>query len=151
MSHKGQTLIRKLRQKIKVENEDSVKLEEVAEPANEDFESKQHPNYNESKYLQSYDKETEPVQDDAPAETFVAEKIVLAEKVSGDEEDTKVQKQSPITVLWNVEVGLFEEDKLPVNYETKVGTKKEFHSQEDEVVVPKRKKLKVIEFALVTH
>ena len=42
MSHKGQTLIRKLRQKIKVENEDSVKLEEVAEPTNEDFESKQH-------------------------------------------------------------------------------------------------------------
>ena len=30
---KGQTLIRKLRHKIKVENEDCVKLEEVAEPA----------------------------------------------------------------------------------------------------------------------
>ena len=79
VSHKGQTLIRKIRQKIKVENEDSVKLEEVAEPANEDFESKQHPNDNESKDLQSDDKETESVQDDAPAETFVSENIVPAE------------------------------------------------------------------------
>ena len=99
MSHKGQTLIRKLRQKIKVENEDSVKLEEVAEPANEDFESKQHPNDNERKYLQSDDKETKPIQNDAPAGTFVAEKIVPTEKISGDEEDTEVQKQSPIIVL----------------------------------------------------
>ena len=92
MSHKEQTLIRKLRQKIKVKNEDSVKLEEVAEPAKEDCESKQHLNDIESKDLQSDNKETKPVRDDAPVETFVAENIVLAEKFSGDEEDTKVQK-----------------------------------------------------------
>ena len=85
-------MIRKLRQKIKVENEDSVKLEEVAEPTNEDFESKQHPNYNESKYLQSYDKETEPVQDDAPAETFVAKNIVPAEEISDEKEDNEMQR-----------------------------------------------------------
>ena len=150
MSHKGQTLIRKLRQKIKVENEDSVKLEEVAELANEDFESKQHSNDNESKDLQSDDKETEPVQDDAPAKTFVAENIVHAEKLLGDEEDTKVQKQSPIIVLSEDETYLFEEDKLPFTDETKVGTKKEFHSQEDEVAVPKIKKLQFIEFASIT-
>ena len=49
------------------------------------------------------------------------------------------------------ETYLFEEDKLPVIDETKVGTKKEFHSQEDEVAVPKKKKLKVMEFSSVTH
>ena len=54
-------MIRKLRQKIKVENEDSVKLEEVAEPANEDFESKQLSNDNERKDLNSDDKETESI------------------------------------------------------------------------------------------
>ena len=86
-------MIRKLRHKIKVKDEDSFKLEEVAEPAKEDCESKQHLNDIESKDLQSVNKETHPIQDDAPAETFVDEKIVLAEKVSSDEEDTKVQKQ----------------------------------------------------------
>ena len=61
MSHKGQTLIIKLRHEIKVENEDSVKLEEVAEPAKEDCESKQHLNDIESKDLQFVNKETQPV------------------------------------------------------------------------------------------
>ena len=76
-------------------------MEEVAEPAKEDCESKQH--LNDTKDLQPVNKETQPVQDDAPVETFVDEKIVLVEKVSGDEEDTKVQKQSPITILSEVE------------------------------------------------
>ena len=107
-------MIRKLSQKIKVKDEDSVKLEEVAEPAKEYCESKQHLNDIESKDLKSDNKETEPVQDDAPAKTFVAAKIAPAEKILGDEEDTKVQKQSPITVLSEDETYLLEEDKLPV-------------------------------------
>ena len=101
--------------------------------------------------MQSVNKETLSAQDDAPAETFVDDNIVLTEKVSVDEEDTKVQKQSPITILSEDETYLFEEDKIPVIDETKVGTKKEFHSQEDRVAVPKKKKLKVMEFASVTH
>ena len=36
------------------------------------------------KDLQSVNKETQPVQNDAPAETLVDDKIVLTEKVSGD-------------------------------------------------------------------
>ena len=36
---KGQTLIRKLRQKVKAEDEECVKLEEVAEPSKGDYES----------------------------------------------------------------------------------------------------------------
>ena len=48
---KGQTLIRKLRQKVKVEDEECVKLEEVAEPTKEDCESKQHPDDSENKDL----------------------------------------------------------------------------------------------------
>ena len=85
-------MIRKLRQKIKVKDEDKIKLEEVSDPAKEDFESKQHINDIESKDLQSDNKETDPVQNDAPAETFVAENIIPAEKISGDEEDTEVEK-----------------------------------------------------------
>ena len=84
-------MIKKLRQKIKVKDEDSIKLEEVLYLTKEYFESKQHLNDIESKDLQSNNNETEPVQDDAQAETFVDDKIVLTEKVSGDEEDTKVQ------------------------------------------------------------
>ena len=38
------------------------------------------------------DKETELVQDDAPAETFVSEKIVLAEEMSDEKEDIEMQR-----------------------------------------------------------
>ena len=64
--------------------------------------------------MQSVNKDTWLVQDDAPAETFVDDKIVLTEKVSVDEEDTKVKKQSPITILSEDETYVFEEDKIPI-------------------------------------
>ena len=48
---KGQTLIRKLRKKVKVKDEDRFKLEEVSDHANENFEFKQQLNDNESKNL----------------------------------------------------------------------------------------------------
>ena len=63
----------------------------------------------------------------------------------GDEEDTKVQQQSPITVLSKHETYMFEEDKLPVIDATRVCTKKEFHIQDDEVALPKLNKLKFVE------
>ena len=46
---------------------------------------------------------------------------------------------------------MLEEDKLPVIDKTRVCTKKEFHSQEDRIAVPKKKKLKVMEFSSVIH
>ena len=49
------------------------------------------------------------------------------------------------------ETYLFEEDKILVIDETNVGTKKGFHSQEDRVAVPKKNKLKVMEFASIIH
>ena len=67
-------------------------LEEVSEHVNEDFESKQRPNDNECKDLQSDDKETEPVQDDALVETFVAENIVPTEEISDEKEDIEMQR-----------------------------------------------------------
>ena len=111
---------------MKVEDEECVKLEEVAEPAKEDCESKQHPDDSENKNLQFIHRETQPVQNDAPAETFVDENIVLTEKVLGDEENTKVQNQSPIIVLSKDETYLLEEDNLTIIDKTRVGTKKEF-------------------------
>ena len=85
-------MIRKLKHKIKVKNEDFVKLEEVAEPAKEDCESKQHLNDIESKDLQSDNKETDPVQNDVPVETFVAENIVPTERISDEKEDIEMQR-----------------------------------------------------------
>ena len=41
--------------------------------------------------MQFVNKETQLVQDDAPTEIFVDDKIILIEKVSVDEEDTKFQ------------------------------------------------------------
>ena len=54
-------MIRNLRHKIKVKDEDNIKLEEVSEPTKEECESKQHLNDIESKDLQSHNKETKPV------------------------------------------------------------------------------------------
>ena len=133
-------MIRKLRQKVKVKDEDRVKLEEGSDHANEHFESKQHLNDNESKNLQSDIKEDEPIKNAVPAE-----------KISAEKEDIEVQIQSPITVLLEDEKCMFEDDKVPVTDATRVCTEKEFHSQGDEVALPKRKKIKVVEFASVNH
>ena len=78
-------------------------MEEVSEPVKEDCESKQHLNDIESKDLQSDNKETKLVQDDAPAETFVAENDVWVEiivarniaptkTISDENEDIEMQR-----------------------------------------------------------
>ena len=66
-------------------------MEEVSEPAKEDCESKQHLNDIESKDLQFDNKETEPIQNDVPAQMIVDEKIVPAEKISGEKEYIELQ------------------------------------------------------------
>ena len=109
---------------MKVEDEECVKLEEVAEPAKEDCESKQHLDDSENKNLQFIHKETQPVQNEAPAEKFIDEEIILTENISADEENTKSQKQSPITIFSEDETYLLEEDELTVSDKTRVGTKK---------------------------
>ena len=78
---KGQTLIRKLRQKVKAEDEECVKLEEVAEPSKGEYESQQPPNDSENKNLLFIHKETQPVQNEAPTKALIDEKIVFTEKV----------------------------------------------------------------------
>ena len=121
-------MIRKLRQKVKVKDEDMVKLEEVSDHANEDFESKQHLNDNESKNLQSDIKEAKPVENVVPAET-----------ISDEKEDIEVQRQSPITVLSEDEKCLFDNDKVPITDATRVCTEQEFHSHGDEVALSKER------------
>ena len=117
----------------------------------EDFESKKYLSGNESKYLQLDNKKTKPIENDVPVETIIDDNIVPADKISGEKEDIEVQRQSPIIVLSEDEKCLFEDDKVPITDATRVCTKKEFHSQGDEVALPKIKKLKVVEFASVTH
>ena len=82
---KGKTLIRKLRQKVKVEDEKCVKVEEVAEPSKGDYESQQPLVDSENKNLLFIYKETKTVKNEAPAEALIDEKIVFTEKVLGDE------------------------------------------------------------------
>ena len=144
-------MIRNLRKRVKVKDEDRVKLEEVLDHANEGFESKQHLNDNESKNLQSDIKEGEPIENVVPAETISVENVVPTEKISDEKEDIEVQRQSPITVLLEDEKWLFEDDKVPVTDATRVCTKQEFHSHGDEVILSKRKKLKAVEFASVIY
>ena len=119
---KGQTLIRKLRQKVKAEDEKSVKLEEVEEPSKGDNESQHPPVDSENKNLLFIHKEAQPVQNEA----LIDEKIVFTEKVLGDEENTKVQQRSPITILSEDEAYLLEGDELEINAKTRVGTQREF-------------------------
>ena len=76
---------------MKVEGEECVKLEEVAEPSKEDCEAKHHLDDSENQNLQFIHRETQPVQNEAPAEKFIDEEIILTEKISVLEENTKVQ------------------------------------------------------------
>ena len=68
-----------------------------------------------------------------------------------EEEDGKVQQRSPITILSKDEGYLLEGDELTVKIETGVGTYREFSSQEDKTVMPKKKKIKFKEFASIMH
>ena len=128
---------------MKNEDEKCVKLEEVAEPSKGDYESQQPPVDSENKNLMFIHKETHPIQNEAPTKTLIDEILFFTEKVLGDEENTKVQQQSPITILSKDEACLLEGDELTVSAKTRVGTQREFYSQEDKIVIPKRKKIKV--------
>ena len=99
------------------------------------------------------EKETQPVQIKAPTDALIDEKIVVIEKVAVKEEYAKVQQISPITILSEDEGYLLEGDEVTVNAETRVGTHREFSSQEGTTVMPKKKKIKVkaMDFATVMH
>ena len=93
------------------------------------------------------------VEDRAPAETFMEEKIVVIEKVVVKEEEAKVQQRSPITILSEDEGYLLEGDELTVHAESSVNTYRECYSQEDKTKRSKKKKTKVkaMELATVRH
>ena len=63
-----------------------------------------------------------------------------------------MQKQSTITILSEDEKCLFDDDdKIPVTNATRVSVDQKLHSHCDEVALSKRKKIKVVEFASITH
>ena len=100
----------------------------MAKPSKGDYESQKPSVVRENKNLLFIHKETHPVQNEAPAETLIDEKFVFTEKVLGDEENTKVQQQSPITILSEDEAYLLEGDELTVSAKTRVGTHREFYN-----------------------
>ena len=67
---KGQALIKKLRKKVTVKDEENVKPEEVPNQENRNSEFEQQVNENESKTLQSEIKEVEPVLDVVPTKSI---------------------------------------------------------------------------------
>ena len=95
-------MIKKLKKKVIVKDEEKVKLEEASNHENKKSEFEQKFNDNESKTLHSEIKEAEPVEDVVPTET-----------IQDVKEDIEVQKQSPITVLSEEdEKYLFVDDKI---------------------------------------
>ena len=78
---------------------------------------------------------------------YVLESLCIPPK-----EDIEVQKQSPITVLSEEdEKYLFGDDKIPVTNEARVYVKQEIYTQCDEEAMLKRRKMKIAEFASITH
>ena len=86
-------------------------------------------------------KEFEPVEEVLPAKQFQNVK-----------EDIKEQKQSPITVLSKEdEKYLSDEDRVLVINEARVCAKQDIHTHCDEEAVSRKKTMKVVEFASITH
>ena len=116
-------------------------LEEVSNPENKKFEFEQQVNDTESKTLQSKIKEDKPVED-----------VVPTEKIPDVKEDIEVQKQIPITFLSDEDDKcLFDDDKFPVTCEARVSSDQKLYTHCDEKALSKRKKMKVVEFASITH
>ena len=53
--------------------------------------------------------------------------------------------------MFEDEAYLLEGYELTVSAKTRVGTQREFYSQEDKTVIPKRNKIKVKEFSSIMH
>ena len=86
-------------------------------------------------------KEVKPVNEMLPAESN-----------QGAKEDVKEQKQNPITVLSEEdEKYLSDEARVPTTDETGVYSKQEIHSHFEEETMSRKKRVKVVEFALITH
>ena len=62
----------------------------------------------------------------------------------GVEEDVKEQKQIPITVL-------SKEEERSLSNETRVHIKQDIHTHAEEEIMSRRKKMKFVELALITH
>ena len=78
-------------------------------------------------------KEIEPVEDAFPVELN-----------QGVKEDVKEKKQVPITVL-------SEEEERSLSDETRVHIKQDIHTHAEEEIMSRRKKMKVVELASITH
>ena len=107
----------------------------------ENIELEQQINVEENKVSKSELKEVEPIEDASPEEL---NQIV--------KEDVKEQKQIPIIVLSeDDEKSLSNEAMVPTTDEARVHSKQEIHSHFEEETVSRRKRMKVVELASITH
>ena len=86
--NKGQNLVKKLKSKVIVKNEEGSELEKYLNQEDENIEIEQQINIEENKFSKSEMKEIEAIEDAFPVELN-----------QGVKEDAKEQKQIPITVL----------------------------------------------------
>ena len=100
----------------------------MTEPSKGDYEPKFFSDGSKGKDLLCRKKEGQPVQDRAPTETFMEEKIVVIEKIAVKEENIQVQWRSPITILSEDEGYMLEEDESIVKTETRVGSYRKLSS-----------------------
>ena len=82
MRIEGKTLVRKLGQKIKVEDKKEIKLEKAPEPLKDDNEPQTFSVDSKGKCSLFTEKKDQPMQHMAPAEYFSEDKIVVTEKVA---------------------------------------------------------------------
>ena len=145
--------MRKLGQKVKLEDKKEVKIEEAPEPLKDDNEPQIFSADSKGKYSLFTEKKEHPMQHMTPVEVFSENKTAVTEKVAVQEEDIQAQQRSPITILSEDEGYLLEEDKSIAKTEANIGTCKEFSTLENKTTRPRRKKnmLEVMEFATVKH
>ena len=80
------------------------------------------------------------------------EEMLPAESNKNVREEVKEQKQSPIIVLSEGdEKYLSDEVKVPANNEARVCSKQEVYTHFEKEIVSRRKRMKVVEFASITH
>ena len=131
--NKGQNLVKKLKKRVTVKNEEHSEPRKSMNQEDENTEIEQQINIKENKVSKLEVKEMEPV-----------EGGFLEGLNQGVKEDVKEQEQVPITVL-------SEEEERSLSDEARVHTKQDMHTHSKEETMLRGRKMKVVKLASITH
>ena len=131
--NKGQNLVKKLKKKVTVKNEEDSETGKSMNQEDENVKIEQQINIEENKVSNSEVKEMELVENAFPLELN-----------QGVREDVKEQEQVPITVL-------SEEEERSLSNEASVHIKHDIHTHSKEETMSRGRKMKVVELASITR